>query len=207
MILVTGPLGSGTTMLIQLFDLLQFKVFCNEEERRKKAWEFLNYYRYKEPKEFPEVIKHHGFCYHIKTWIDKYNWDVDHIFYILNDLDTQVAKNLFPDSSIKTTAVRRIRGKTLGIPKEKWRAMSDVEKELKVREFYRTRIGCAVYGALECNLPITIIHYQRFCKDVDYAYQQMSPVLKDITKEHFSEIHQRHIKLDLVHPWSEKRNE
>ena len=187
-------------MLIQLFYLLDFKVFCNEEDRRKEAWEFLNHYKYIEPKEFPEVIKHHGFCYNIKSWIDKYNWNVDHMFYILNDLETQVVKNLFPKADPKIL-VRPIRGKTLGIPSDVWKSMTDDEKEKEVRSFYRNRIGSAVYGALECDIPVTIIHYQRFCKDSDYAYTQLSSVLKDTTKEHFNEVYHSHIRQDLVHEW------
>lgn len=207
-ILITGEMRSGTTMLIELFDILGFSTTTSKKEKLYYM-EFLNYYkdRFDEITEFPEVIKHGStLCYKLKNLIDRFDWEVEHMFYMLNDMDNLIAKKLYPNPEIKARrSNQRIYHKSIGLSFKEWNSMSSEEIEEEVKNFYYKRVGAAIYGAVECGVPITTIHYQRFCKDVKYAYEKLLPVLDRVTKEAFTKAHEDHVDLDKVKPWAEKR--
>jgi hypothetical protein len=199
MILITGEGRSGTTLMVEIFGLLGFDYGGH--------FEFLREVEVGPNTKFPEVIKHGGFSENLKKWIDEYQWKVDYMLYLANDMETCVAKRLYPNKEVAATSPWQnpptISPKTLGLTTKEFQSWSESEKEKAVRELYWRRLGHAAYNAIECGVPFSIVHYQRFCRDIGYACSIMEPLLplNKFTIEQFRKVHGRHIDLKQVRPW------
>jgi len=205
MILITGEGRSGTTMMVEIFGLLGFDYGGHLE--------FLREVRINKDTKFPEVIKHGGFSANLKKWIDEYHWKVDHFFYMANDIPNAIAKRLhYPsDSPIElkeldgTYRPAKVSPKMLNITGKEWDILTDDEKESILLKWLFERLGSAAYVAIQCEVPFSVVHYQKFCLDVNYACSIMEPLLRlnRFTIERFRQVHKEHINLKLIKPWSE----
>jgi len=199
MVLITGEGRSGTTMMWEFFTLLGFDGGGHIE--------FLREVKIDKDTKFPEIIKHGGFSANLKKWIDKYEWKVDHLFYMANDMATCVAKRLYPDLEVAKTSPwvnpPTISHKTLGITLAELKALSAAGKEALTRKAYCERLGGAAYNAIECGIPFSVVHYQRFCSDRRYACSVVEPLLElnRFTMDQFEAVHEKHIDLKQVRPW------
>lgn len=170
--------------------------------------EYLREVKVNNTTKFPEVIKHGGFSENLKKWIDEYHWKVDYLFYMANDMETCVAKRLYGNKEVAQTSpwykAPIISPKTLNVSSEEFNSWSQKEQEKAVSSLYYRRLGHAAYNAIECEIPFTAVHYQRFCKDFQYACSIIEPLLKlnKFTMDQFKKVHNEHIDLKQVRPWA-----
>src|SRR3990167_4549228 len=190
MILVTGEGRSGTTLMWEILTKLGFESYGHIELIREGATE--------EQLKTADVIKHGGFSDNLKKWIDQYHWKVEHMFYMANDMETCIAKRLYPNKEVASTSPWKdapiISPKTLGLTAIEFNAKSKEDKEKAVSELYYRRLGHAEYNAIACGIPFSVVYYQRFCWDISYACSIIEPLLRlnRFTIERFREVHRAH---------------
>lgn len=186
MILITGEGRSGTTLLVQFLAQLGFNTRGGHEWLREEGRAKIEGTNPDIP--WPEVIKHFGFITELKYWVTTHNWNVEHVFYIMNDMETSINKRLGLYRIVENP--RKVYGDPLLYKKPK------EEQEKIVKDNLYTRLGQAAYGAIELGIPFTVIHYQSFCKDVNYACRVLSPIF-DIQKD-VENVHKSLIDLEKV---------
>ena len=200
LILISGEGRSGTTMLWELFCKLGFDGGGHIEWLREVRPPYSS---------FPEVIKHSGgFAVNLAQFVSKYNWNPSILFYTVNDMKTNISKRIYTDKQLADESGWGVVGtkigyKTLGITSEEFNSLKEHEKESLLKQTYEGRLGKAAYGSIEAGVPFSLIHYQRFCYDVEYAMDIITPVLrlKKFTLDDFRRIHKEHIDLKKVRPW------
>lgn len=200
MILITGEGRSGTTLMLAVFSLLGFDT-GGPSHTPAGPHEWLKHREITPDTQFPEVIKHlGGFVVNLKKWVTENNWQVDHLFYMANSLDVTINKRLYPGDQRGTIVSPRVNFQMKAAEYEK---LNDTEKEELVRSTFERRVGITVYNAIDLGIPITIVHYQRFCRDPDYAVQMMQPIIgmKGLTEEDIRRVHGQHVILDKVKSW------
>lgn len=196
LILISGEGRSGTTMLLKFLYLLGFDNGGDLEGPH----EFLKGTEITPDIKWPEVIKHlGGFCKNLKYWITENNWNPQHLFYMANTIDITVNKRLFVHRK-KVKISPRV---NFEMTFEAWQKLTDDEKVELVKNTYYKQMGQAVYGAFELGIPTTVVHYQKFCKDIDYACQVLQPILylKDLEVEDVRGVHKEFIDLEKVRSW------
>jgi len=199
MILITGEGRSGTTLLLQIFYLLGFDTGGDAINTGPHEW--LKGRKIDSNTKFPEVIKHlGGFIVNLKTWVLDNNWQVDHIFYMANNLDITINKRLYAGDKTRVKISPRV---NFNMTLNEYQKLTDEEKIELVKNTFQRRLGTAVYNAIDLGIPITIIHYQRFCKDINYAIDVLKPILKlkNLTEKDVKRVHKKWIKLEKVKPW------
>lgn len=197
LILISGEGHSGTSMFLRFLYLLGFD---NGGDIRGPI-EFLKGLNITPDIRWPEIIKHGGgFCADLKKWVKNNNWDPQHFFYMANTMDITVNKRLYADPGVGVRINPRV---NFGMRVSDYKRLSDEEKTELVKDKYYRRLGKAIYGAFELGIPVTVIHYQRFCRDIDYACQMLDPILhlKDLDMEDIRRVHREFVDLEKVKPW------
>lgn len=195
MYLISGTGHCGSTALLMLFEALGYETGNSTYPRCFR--EFLRDSRVVEQLEkgetpvWPEVIKHlGGFCYNLESYIEKWDWKVDHMFILIRDLDESVNKRIL---SNKTTY------KSLQISNEIFHSMTEEEKRIRTKEVLIHQIGSLVFSLGKLDIPSTIINYPRFAQDREYCHDKLSEGLGDILN--FDEAYDNIINLDKVHSY------
>lgn len=121
--------------------------------------------------EFPEVIKClGGFLVNLNEHIDRHNWKVRHIFFVVASYDYQINKYM-----------KRRRSKQKHLTVE--------EAAVIAEEDYKRGLGSGLIQLIERDHPFTMVRCPRSIKDSKYCYDQLKVVLDDMTYEEFVKIH------------------
>ena len=111
----------------------------------------------------PKVIKHlGGFMENLNFHIDRYGWEVEHIFLAVASLDLQMH------------AYRR---RKRGFSQEYY------------LDRYQTVLGKGMVQLIERDHPFTVVRCPRSIKDPEYCYEKLKVVLNGMPYEKFAEIH------------------
>lgn len=129
------------------------------------------------PVEWPDVVKHlGGFQLNIKEWVVRCKWnisDISHVFITINNMDKGISKR-WKDPVLSNQLHR-----ACSIEKSVWSAMSLLEQEAAMRNVLRLGLGTGIYNYVDLGIPFTVVQYQRFVSDVEYAKECMEPVIRN----------------------------
>lgn len=192
--LISGTGHCGSTAMLMLFEALGYETGNSTYPMCFR--EFLRDYRVVEQIEkgetpvWPEVIKHlGGFCYNLKSYVNKWNWKVDHVFILIRSLDESVNKR-------KT----KMSWKSLQVSKKRFDSMKELEKEEKLRNNLIHQIGSLIYSIGELDYSCTLINYPRFAEDKEYCFRKLSEGL-NLSKEKFDIAYGKVIKSEKIHKY------
>lgn len=191
MILITGISHTGSSVLLLLFEALGFSI--GRKEFPDPWLEILRDPRVtamierEETPPWPEVIKHlGGFCYNLNEHVDRWSWNVDHIFVMVRDLGESVRRR------VKFKGGRDMSPKAFGYDPASWRALTQEAREAEIQDRLKNQIGALLFNLVPRNYPFTCIEYPRWVQDPNYAYTKLSPALADrVTHEDFVRAFQR----------------
>lgn len=190
MILVSGEGRSGSTFFLHFLGELGFDIGGHDE--------FLREVNLDDTIQFPEAIKHlGGFSTNLDHWLDRYEWHVDHFYFVTCGVDLAVTKRLKygignPAGFVGTTDGR-------------WRVMSEIAKRKDLTKRMYEIMAKALDTTLRRGIPFTAVSYPRFCLDGDYARRILEPILhlKGLDTDKVMEVHSRFVELDKLHEYKE----
>jgi len=124
----------------------------------------------RDPKNFdcPKVIKHlGGFMENLNFHIDRYGWEVEHIFLAVTPFELQM---------------------------KAYKRRNHVNFDLdKYTKRYQTSLGKGMIQLVEREHPFTVIRCPRSITDPYYCWKKLNIVLDDMNYKEFSKIHQARI--------------
>jgi len=190
MILITGISHTGSTALLLLLEQLGFPI--GREDFPDLWLEFLRDPRVQailergEVPTWPRVIKHlGGFCYHLNEHVDRWGWEVEHVFVMVRDLEESVARRA------KYKEGRDLTPKAYGKTQTEWAKLSEREKQGLARDHLKDELGALLFNLVPREYPFTCLFYPRWVQDAGYTLRKLAAVLSPDQTRMFNQTFQR----------------
>jgi hypothetical protein len=122
--------------------------------------------------EWPDVIKHHGgFCLNLPKYVEKYNWEIEHVFILVRNIEDAVGKRV-GEKSRKADMSRKA---LMPVPsKEVYDKMSEAELREATANTIHILASSAIHNCEEYRYPYTVINYPRFVTDFWYSWEKIA---------------------------------
>jgi hypothetical protein len=126
--------------------------------------------------EWPDVIKHHGgFCLNLPKYVEKYNWEIEHVFILIRNMEDAVGKRV-GEKSRKADMSRKA---LIPVPsKEVYDKMSEAELREATANTIHILTSSAIHNCEEHGYPYTIVNYPRFVTDFFYCWHTLEQFYK-----------------------------
>lgn len=172
-IIITCPNGAcGTTLLMKILTKLNFDTGFEPEDPSlhewpvwgKKASDTL------EKRSFPYIIKDNRFCSsYYKDRIDKWGWDIDHLYLLVRDINDLVDVKFEHDFG------------------KEWWEENYTQAIEKYKNKLRKMLGNALFQCIEHSIPFSVLEYPHYAKDPHYTYKKLNILMqsKNISYDQF----------------------
>lgn len=206
-VLITGTGRAGTTFLVELLTNLGldtgFKPNEIAQKKDKKARAGLEHNL--RSKDCPYIVKDPWFCDYANEILAETDLVIEHIFIPVRDLFAAAESRRFVTSSnIKSLSLLGKIKYALGIKKVftggLWHQGSlkpGQQEQVLLNQLYKLLVDIS-----STNIPVTLLQYPKSVKDGDYLYENLKPILKDISYDYFIDTFKQTVQPELVHSFS-----
>jgi hypothetical protein len=186
-VIITGTGRAGTTLLVELLTELGLDTGYTPSNRRKDYHEHCNagLEREIEDPKAPYIVKNPALCETLPTLLANGQITIDFALIPIRQLDKAAA------SRVRVGGNGRVPG---GL-----RGTSDPSKQKTVlaENFHQL-----VETLTAHDIPHVFLHFPRFAQDARYTYTKLSPLLGDVSYDHFERCFKKVAKPGLIHSFN-----
>lgn len=186
-IVITGTGRAGTTLLVQLLtELGQDTGYTGENWRRDYDEHCAAGLEHDiTAPDAPRIVKNPGLCETLPDLLARRAVVIEHAIVPVRSLDAAAKSRVWIGGQGKT-------------PGGLWgTADASAQKAVLAERFH-----ALVEALVQHEVPTTFLAFPRFARDVDYAWQQLGPIVPTVTREQFGAAFARVARPELVHDFS-----